>query len=247
MDVVGGDGVTILRSIVFSILFYGSIVVAGLAYLPLLLTPPRIALPFLRGWLAFAMGTARVVAGIRHEIRFAPGASFPDGPAIYASKHQSAWETLAFNHIIPKPVFVLKKELKSVPFFGWYLSKMRQIAVDRAAGAAAMRRMVNDAKDVVADGYSIVIYPQGTRVAPGVQVPYHPGVFALYKALDLPVVPVALDSGRLWARNGLIKRAGTITISVLPAIPPGLDRKAFMTRLENAIETECARIEADRA
>lgn len=237
---------TLIRSLVFSFLFYGSIMVVGIGFLPLLLTPPRIAFPFLRAWLSFAMACTRWIAGIRHRIVLAPGATYPAGPVIYAAKHQSAWETLAFNEIFEKPVFVLKKELKSLPFFGWYLTKMRSIAVDRAGAASAMRRMVTEARETVEDGYSIVIYPQGTRVPPGEKVPYHPGVYALYRALNLPVVPVALDSGRLWARNGFLKHPGTISVSILPAIEPGLDRKTFMAKLETLIETECARIDSER-
>ncbi|MDW3206497.1 MAG: lysophospholipid acyltransferase family protein [Alphaproteobacteria bacterium] len=231
---------TLIRSLLFGVLFYGGTLVIGFLYTPLAILPGRIGRPFFRAWVMYSAAIVRWVAGIRYRVVLRDGAAWPDGPAIYASKHQSAWETLLFNLLLPNPVFVLKKELQRIPFFGWYLPKMRQIAVDRKAGAAAMRGMVSQAEAVVADGHSIVIYPQGTRVAPGVDHPYHPGVYAMYRALQIPVVPIALDSGRLWARNGLIKRAGTITVSVLPAIPPGLDRKSFMARLEQAIETEAA-------
>jgi 1-acyl-sn-glycerol-3-phosphate acyltransferase len=233
---------TVIRSFLFAVVFYLSVPVAGTLYLPLLLLPRRAGMPFFRAWLAFAVHGARLICGIRWRLRFAEGQDFPDRPVIYAAKHQSAWETLAFNLILPDPVFVLKKELKALPFFGWYLGRMGQIAVDRAGGAAAMRGMVAQALDSVAAGRSVVIYPQGTRVSPGAQAPYHPGVFALYRALDIPVVPVALDSGRLWRRNGFLKHSGTITVSVLPEIPPGLDRKAFMAQLETAIETETERL-----
>lgn len=229
---------TVIRSILFGVLFYGGTLIIGFCYIPLAVLPGRIGRPFFRFWVVYSVFMVRWVAGIRHRVVLRDDAVWPDGPAIYASKHQSAWETLVFNLLLPNPVFVLKKELERIPFFGWYLPKMRQIAVDRKAGAAAMRGMVAQAEDVVADGYSIVIYPQGTRVAPGVDKPYHPGVYALYRAVNLPVVPIALDSGRLWARNGLIKRAGTVTVAILPAIPPGLDRKAFMSRLEQVIESE---------
>lgn len=231
---------TVIRSILFGLLFYGGTVIIGLLLIPLVFLPGWVGQPFFRAWTIYSVGVVRWVAGIRYRVVLKEGAIIPEGPAIYASKHQSAWETLTFNVLLPKPVFVLKKELERIPFFGWYLSKMRQIAVDRKAGAAAMRSMVSQAAAVVADGHSIVIYPQGTRVAPGVAKPYHPGVYALYRSLNIPVVPIALDSGRLWARNGLLKRAGTVTVSILPPIPPGLDRKSFMSQLEQAIETESA-------
>lgn len=234
---------TLIRSLLFGVFFYGGTVVSGILYLPLIFLPGRIGEPFFNFWVRCAMWMTRALAGIRTEFRFQEEDTFPDRPVIYASKHQSAWETLAFKHLLPRPAFVLKKELLNVPFFGWYLAKTRQIAVDRNAGAKAMRAMVRQAEEAVAEGYSIVIYPQGTRVAPGVDMPYHPGVFALYKALDIPVVPIALNSGRLWARNGLIKRAGTVTVSVLPSIEPGLGRKEFMEKLESAIESETLRLE----
>lgn len=234
---------TLLRSVLFGVFFYGGVIVAGIVFLPLLILPSAVARPVLFAWLRYASFCTRTIAGIKHQLIVQEGAELPDGPALFAAKHQSAWETLAFNLILPDPVFVLKKELKKVPFFGWYLVKMRQIAVDRSAGASAMRGMVHQAKEVFADGFSVVIYPQGTRVGIGDPAPYHPGIFALYRALEQPVIPIALNSGRLWSRNGLIKRAGMVTVSVLPAIPPGLDRKTFMSQLETTIETETARLE----
>ncbi len=233
---------TVARSLLFGFFFYGGTILIGFLYLPLLLMPGRVGSPFFNFYIAFGVFSARVLAGIRHRLVFADGAFLPDRPVIYASKHQSAWETMAFNRLLPRPIFVLKKELQSVPFFGWYLGKMRQIAVDRAAGASAMRSLVQQGRSVIEDGYSVVIYPQGTRVTPGAAAPYHPGVYALYKALQVPVIPIALDSGRLWRRNSFLKRAGTITVSVLPAIEPGLDRKTFMAQLESAIEGESNRI-----
>lgn len=238
---------TVVRSFLFALVFYLSVPVAGTLYLPLLLLPRRVGMPFFRAWLSFGIHAARLICGIRWQVRFPDGREgFPDRPVIYAAKHQSAWETLAFNLILPNPVFVLKKELKALPFFGWYLDRMGQIAVDRSAGAAAMRGMLAQANAAVAAGRSVVIYPQGTRVAPGASAPYHPGVFALYRGLEIPVVPIALDSGRLWRRNGFIKRSGTITVSILPEIPPGLDRRAFMDRLETAIETETDRLYTEK-
>lgn len=235
---------TLIRSVLFAVVFYLSVPIAGTLYLPLLLLPRKVGMPFFRAWLSFSIHAARLICGIRWRVRFAAGEGFPDRPVIYAAKHQSAWETLAFNLILPDPVFVLKKELKALPFFGWYLGRMGQIAVDRSGGAAAMRGMVAQAREAMAAGRSVVIYPQGTRVAPGASGPYHPGVYALYRALEVPVVPIALDSGRLWRRNGFIKRSGTITVSVLPEIPTGLDRRAFMNRLETAVETETDRLYA---
>ncbi|MEQ8441016.1 MAG: lysophospholipid acyltransferase family protein [Alphaproteobacteria bacterium] len=238
--------ITAARSLLFAVFFYGGTIVAGTLFLPLLLVPRRVAMPFFRGWMHYSLACARVLLGIRYEVRLAPGASFPDETAIYAAKHQSAWETLAFNQIIRNPVFVLKKELLRVPFFGWHLKKIGHIPVDRSGAASAMREMIAASKGAVADHRNIVIYPQGTRVPPGKKMPYHPGVFALYRTLGTPVVPIALNSGVLWPRTGLLRRAGKITVLILPAIPPGLDRAAFMSRLEQDIEGACATLDVSK-
>jgi 1-acyl-sn-glycerol-3-phosphate acyltransferase len=134
------------------------------------------------------------------------------------------------------PAFVLKRELLSIPLFGWYLRKVGMIAVDRAAGASALRNMARQASEAFAEGRSILIFPEGTRVPPGESRPYHPGVAALYTQLKVPVVPVALNSGLFWGRRSFVKRPGTVTVQFLPPIPPGLDRKAFMRELESRIE-----------
>jgi 1-acyl-sn-glycerol-3-phosphate acyltransferase len=229
----------LLRSLLFSIAFYVGTFIVCLLYIPLLIVPRKISRPIYLIWPHYALFCCRWLAGIRYHIEFAEGASLPEGPAIYASKHQSAWETIAFHKIIPDPVYVLKKELTRIPLFGWYLIQLDQIAVDRSAGASALRDMIHQGRKVVSEGHSIVIYPQGTRTCPGDKVPYQPGVFALYKSLEIPVVPISLDSGSFWPKEGIMKYPGCITVRILPPIPPGLDRKEFISRLENMIEREC--------
>ena len=163
------------------------------------------------------------------------------GPAILAAKHQSAWDTIVFYRVLDAdPVYVLKRELTWIPILGWYLRRVGMVAVDRKGGAAALRRMTATAHAALAEGRRIVIFPEGTRTAPGARRPYHPGVAALYAATDVPVVPVALDSGRYWPRRGFLKRPGTITLRILPPLPPGLARKAFVAELEHRIEEACA-------
>lgn len=234
---------TVLRSILFGLTFYGGVVVIGIIYIPLAFLPSRIGAPFFRLWVRLALFCTREIAGIKYRIVLADRASIPQTPVIFAAKHQSAWETIAFNEIVPHSAFVLKKELLKMPFFGWYLRKMPHISVDRSAGSSAMRDLITGGKQMIRNGNSIIIYPQGTRVQPGEDTPYHPGVFALYKALNVPVVPVALNSGRLWPRNSILKHAGMVTVKILPSIPPGLDRKTFMAQLEQMIETEIQRLE----
>ncbi len=229
-----------LRALAFTVLFYSWTTLLGIAALPLLLGPPRLLLAYGRFWIAGALAILKVTVGITHEIR---GQKLPpDGPKILAVKHQSAWDTLAVNLLVRDPAIVLKKELLSIPIFGWCLSRCRQIAVDRKGGAGALKRMVEQAQARAAEGRPIIIYPEGTRTKPGASVPYHPGVAALYSALDLPVVPVVLNSGLFWPRRSLQMHPGTITVEYLPPIAPGLDRRTFMRTLETAIEEAALRL-----
>ena len=167
------------------------------------------------------------------------------GPAIIASKHQSAWETLTFHALIPDVAVGLKEELTRIPVFGWYLLRAGNIKIDRGAGSRAIRSLIEGAKRAAADGLCVLIFPEGTRRAPGDPPDYKPGVAALYGALRLPVVPVALNSGMFWRRREFTKHPGRIVVEFLEPIPAGLDRKHFMARLERAIEDATARLVAE--
>ena len=230
----------LLRALLFNVLFFGWTGLLCVLGLPLLALPRVATVRYARLWLRATLAMLAGVVGLRHELRGA--ALLPAGPAILAVKHQSAWETMALNLLFPDPAFVLKRELYWIPFFGWYLARSGQIALDRSAGAGAMKKMLRLAKEVAAAGRRIVIFPEGTRVAPGETRIYQPGIAGLYGALGLPVVPVALNSGVFWRRRGFLKRPGTIVVEVLPAIPPGLKREEFMARLETSIETATAKL-----
>jgi len=154
---------------------------------------------------------------------------------LVASKHMSMWDTLALYVVLGDPGIVLKRSLLHVPFFGWFLARSTAIAIDRAAGASALRSMAKGAQGVLAQGRPVLIFPEGTRQKPGAPPDYKPGVAGLYGQLDVPCVPVCLDSGLYW--QGFWKRPGTITLGFLEPIPPGLKRAAFMTMLEARIET----------
>ena len=182
------------------------------------------------GW--YTVGLLHIV-GIRHEIR---GDVRKTQQVIYAAKHQSAWETLVLYWELDAPVIVLKRELLYLPILGWFFLRSGCIAIDRKAGMAALKMLRQQAEASVVGGRSLLIFPQGTRVASGQSVPYQVGVFALYQATSLDVVPVALNSGRFWARNGFIKNPGVITVHFLPSIARGLPRGSFMTKLEYDIE-----------
>lgn len=225
---------TAVRSFFFNIAFFVGGVVMAIALLPCLLLPRRAMQWGLRLWAQSIMWCLRVIAGLSWDVRGLE--NLPQGPCIFASKHQSAWETGIFYLLVRDPSYILKKELLSILFFGWYVAKAGAIAIDRKAGAAALKRMIKGAGARLARGQSVVIFPEGTRSAPGASGTYHPGVAALYMAVDAPLVPVALNSGLFWPRRSFIKRPGRITIEILPAIAPDLDRKAFMSVLQNRIE-----------
>ncbi len=231
---------TAVRSLLFNLLFFGWSIVLMLLCLPLLLLPRSATYAAGRLWTRGTLFLLRAVVGLRHEFRGLEH-RFP-GPAIYAVKHQSAWETLVFPLLLHEPAYVLKRELIWVPLFGWFMWKCGMPAIDRSAGASALRKLVEEGRRVIAEARPLVIYPQGTRIEPGAAAPYQPGVAALYAQLDLPVVPVALNSGVYWGRRSFQKKPGLIVLEFLPAIPAGLPRREFMAELEQRIETASARL-----
>ena len=207
--------------------------------LPVLAGPYHWSITAQRAWARGSLWLARVLLGIRYEIRGQENlpANMQESPVIIACKHQSTFETILFNIVVPRPAIVLKKELLNLPFYGWYSRRMGAIPVDRKGKTAAMRRMLRTAEAAVAQGRPIVIFPEGSRTAPGVKGMFHPGVAGLYRHLTLPVVPVALDSGLYWPRRQMVKKPGTIVVEYLPAIPPGLPRPEFMDTLAARIDT----------
>jgi len=231
---------TRLRSLLFNLYFFGWTLVVGLACLPVLLGGWRRVNRFGRWWAGTILAGARVLCGLRGEFRGLE--RLPPGPCIVAIKHQSAWDTLAAPQFLDCPAFVLKRELMRVPVFGWYLARCRMLPIDRKAGAGALKAMLAAAEARKAEGRPIVIYPEGTRRAPGDPPAYHVGVAGLYLALGLPVVPVALNSGHFWGRNAFAKRPGTVVLELQESIPPGLDRRAFMRTLQERIEGASARL-----
>jgi 1-acyl-sn-glycerol-3-phosphate acyltransferase len=229
-----------LRSWIFNILFYG--VTAGLAILvvPTLLLPAAAirAVARLWGWLTVKL---LHIVGASHRVSGDPHLG---DQVIYAAKHQSAWETIVLSLLLHTPMVVLKRELLKLPLLGMYFQKSGCVAVDRSAGMRALRKLRDDAVAARDSGRSLLIFPQGTRVAPGMDHKYEIGVFALYEATGLPVVPIALNSGQVWGRNSWLKRSGRIEVEFLPPIAPGLSRRDFMAALESAIETRMAVLDA---
>ncbi|MCG8597637.1 MAG: 1-acyl-sn-glycerol-3-phosphate acyltransferase [Kiloniellales bacterium] len=235
---------TRLRSLLFNAIFLAWSVAMHLISLPVLLGPP--AWVYVMGglWVRGNLFLLRRVGGLGYRIEGLE--NLPDRPVIIAAKHQSIWETIAFCHIFRRPIFVLKHELLRIPFYGWYLRRIGMIAIDREGGATALRRLMAEARARLEAGKHIVIFPEGTRTRPGQRRPYHPGVAALYKQLGVPVLPVALNSGLFWPARSFRQKPGRITVRLLPPLPPGLDRREFLARLEQAIEDASRSLLPDR-
>ncbi len=234
---------TLLRSALFNLAFYLSCLVIGVGALPGLLLPSG----FMRGvgewWSRYSLWLLEVIAGTRFEVQGAE--RIPRGPVIFAAKHQSAWDTLFFPAYLGVPAMIAKRELRLIPFYGWFAWRAGTIWVDRKGGPRALRALVRGGRAALAEGRPIVVFPQGTRTHPGEDAPYQPGIAALYTATEAAVVPVALNSGLFWPKRGFLRRPGTITVRFLDPLPGGLERAAFMTALATAIEGATAELEAE--
>ena len=232
-----------LRALVFNIAFFGVTALMGVVALPVLLLPRPAVMRFGRFWARSVLALLRIIVGLDGEIRGL--ANLPRGACVIAMKHQSAWDTLILPVVLGDPAVVIKRELLWVPFYGWYASRAGSIPIDRRGGAGALRRMLAAARAAADAGRPIVIFPEGTRTAPGQRLSYQPGVAALYQALGLPLVPAAVNSGLYWGRRSFVKRPGRIALSFLEPIPPGLPRRELMAHLETRIETATSALERE--
>jgi len=223
-----------IRSIAFNLFFYINITLWMLVTAPFMLMPAPLLWRVIFAWSRLNLFALKWLAGIDVDVRGLH--HIPATPAIFAIKHQSAFETIALLHLFRRPAFILKKELMRIPLFGWFAGKVEMIPVDRSAGQAALREMLASARAVLADGRQIIIFPEGTRRPPGAPAAYKHGIARLYSELAVPVVPVALNSGLYWPRKGLARFPGRIVVEFLPAIEPGLDGGIFFDRMRQAIE-----------
>lgn len=233
-----------LRSLLYQILFLPWTLGLCLLYLPLLVLAQRRTIQHAaRFWLEGALWLQKTVLGLSFEVRGAE--HLRRHGAILAAKHQSAWETMVFHRLVGDPAFVLKKELLKLPLIGWYMTRTEQIAIDRSAGGSALKQMLEGGKRALEQGRALIVFPEGHRQPAGQGGRYHPGVFKLYEALSVPVVPIALNSGMFWGRNAFLRHPGRIVLQILPPIAPGLPREAFMHQLQEAIEGTTKRLEAE--
>lgn len=236
---------TTIRSALCTAGFYTWAIIIGLLMIPMLIMPRPVFRLFVQAWSYGNQVLLRFIAGITVDVR---GREYiPKGGVIVASKHQSEWEANVFLHLLHDPVYIMKKELFYIPFYGLFALRMGMIFIDRRGHAKTLRHMVKAAKERLARGRPIVIFPEGTRVAPGRKLPYRPGVAALYSELNVPVVPVVHNSGMHWPKKSFRKYPGTIILQFLPPIPAGLERHTFMTRLEQTMESAAAELLAECA
>jgi 1-acyl-sn-glycerol-3-phosphate acyltransferase len=230
-----------LRSFAFALV--QSVLTPIYAVLVLLMfwLPPVPRYRFITGWCWLNLLAARWICGIRHRIVGAENIPPRGQPHIVMSKHSSTWETLALNFLFPPLSFVAKKELLSIPFFGWGFSLASPITIDRKAGKDSMAQMAEQGRERLQQGFWIVIYPEGTRIRAGKRAHYKTGGARLASALGVPVVPVAHNAGYLWPKGVLGKRPGTITVSIgKPIHPEGNDMQTLTNRIEEWIEKEVA-------
>jgi 1-acyl-sn-glycerol-3-phosphate acyltransferase len=229
---------TLIRSILFNFLFILMTVAMGAFGLPLLLIREKWVNAYGRLWGKISLRMLKDIVGLECEVR----GKIPTQATIIAAKHQSAWETIAFAVILDKPTFIMKRSLLFLPPLGPFLWRAGMIAIDRTSGASAIRRMLTKTQLALQNSRSVIIFPEGTRKAPGAAPAYLPGVAAMYRGLEHSVIPVALNSGVFWGRNSFSKKRGTIIIEFLPPIEHGLDRRTFMRRLEYQIEAATHRL-----
>ena len=233
---------TLCRSLIFQVLFYAWSAFVIISFLPTLLLPDCYTL-----WMPITWGY-----GTRFLLRWICGThiratgleNLPKKPGyIIASKHESAMETTLFHTFIPDAFYVLKRVLGWLPLMCFYFKKTHCILIDRKGGAVAMRNMLEGTKKTIQMSKTLIIFPEGTRVKPRTKTKYNPGVALLYEQCKVPVVPVALNTGYFWPKNGLYRYGGTVTFAFLPPIEPGLEKRQFLALLEERIETACAQLD----
>lgn len=226
-----------IRTLVFYGLFCSWLMGCGLVFLPTLFLPRPFAVKAVNIWLQGFLWISKTV--LRLDAKIIGRENLQRAPAIFAAKHQSAWETIFLYHLLHDPAIVLKQELLWIPFFGWYLKKLGMISLSRSKkkNVKDLKNLLKEANQAVSNSQSLLIFPEGTRSMPGKKGTYQSGIASLYHHLNIPVIPIAHNAGLFWPRRGFLKYPGQITVTILPPLQPGLPRNEFMRILETQIET----------
>jgi 1-acyl-sn-glycerol-3-phosphate acyltransferase len=235
----------VVRSLVFNVFFYVFTALCSVLAMVLAIVWPSRLMKMARLWSLGWLYAYKVICGVGHDVQ--GGEHVPAGTCIIAMKHQSIWESCAVFAIFARPIFILKSELMWIPIFGWVMKRMGCISIRRGAGRTALASMIRGAREALARGNQIVIFPEGTRSAPGAQPAYKSGVSHLYAALQVSCVPVALNSGSVWPRRRFLRPPGQITVRILPAIPPGSPRQQMLDHLIADVEGACQQLNGEAA
>jgi 1-acyl-sn-glycerol-3-phosphate acyltransferase len=234
-----------LRSLVFNVLFYTVLVCLAIVALPTFALPPRAMLTVAKWWAKATLFLMRAVCNIKVEFRGLD--KIPRGPLVVVAKHQSFWETFVLPGFFNRPIFILKRQLMQIPVFGQFLVKTGMIAIDRNAGVKALLDMTRRAREAVRSGGQLVIFPEGTRRAPGAPPDYKSGFAQIYSSCGAQCLPIALNSGLFWPRRTFMRYPGTLVVEFLDPLPPGLPKDEFLSRVQTAIEDATGRlVEAGR-
>jgi 1-acyl-sn-glycerol-3-phosphate acyltransferase len=229
-----------LRSLVYNVLFYLLLVFWLIVAIPTFVMPRRAILTIAKYWAGSSIWLQGVVCNTRVEYRGLE--KIPLGPLIVASKHQSMWETFALLQFFEQPLYIVKRELTWIPFFGWYLNKANMIGIDRSAGGRSLKDMARRAAEAVRRGRQLIIFPEGTRTPVDAAPSYKPGVGLIYVDCGVACLPVALNSGLFWPRRTFMRYPGTLVVEFLDPLPPGLTRKEFLARVPALIEQATNRL-----
>lgn len=229
-----------VRSLIYNIVFYLNTALWCVIGLPTYAMPRWGIIWVAKTWGRTCVWLMTVICGTKVEFRGLE--KIPEGPLLVASKHQSAWETFALMQFFDEPLFILKRELTRIPFFGWYLVKANMIALDRQAGGRSLLEMMRKARDQVRHGRQLIIFPEGTRRPVGAPPDYKVGVSQIYVGCGVTCIPVALNAGLFWPRRTFLRYPGTIVVEFLDPIPPGLARDEFTARISSVIEEATDRL-----
>jgi 1-acyl-sn-glycerol-3-phosphate acyltransferase len=234
-----------LRSWCFDVFFFTfTISLFLILWIPVVVLPRRFCVLWFKTWTKIVMQALNLIVGLDYKVigKEKLDEALKNGPVILACKHQSAWETMIFSTLVDKFVIVLKKQLVQIPGYGSYLTKLNSIVIDRSNGIKSLKSLIKQGKESIDNGMSILIFPEGRRKNYGESVILQTGIGVIYKELNVPVIPIAVNSGKFWARRSKFKKPGCIILEFLEPIPVGLPKGEFLSTLQERMETACTKI-----